>query len=525
MSTAQRTAGAIVAAAVMGGLLTVAAPAGAAPTAATTPGAATASPTEQPRAGVDAPLLRSTDPAAKRFRAVGRLVNNDGIHCTASVVAGEGQVRPDARALVVTNGHCVSQDLTTNEVRVDQPTGQEGSGWRFTPAYFVDTVAQHRAFPVRSVRYATMKVVDVAVIELDTTYGELGKIDVRPLRLDGRAPAAGEAVEVAHAPVNDIPEDQQFLRHSRCRAGAAANVAEGPWLWTGAISNDCAGIVGGSSGSPVVRAGADRVVALTNTTVEPGYLGECLLGRPCEAGKDGVVARKGTSYAIPVGVLGGCLAGSEFTPKSPRCALDPGQPLVVNQQRPVTQSRVPQADGGSGPVRWQAALTGNGARYAQVKVGPFGTTDCTDPAGYGSVFALADRPVFDDLVPKGENLYVLCAVGGPSPTVGRGWQPHRFASLTSVRVDDTPPTVAPVVDAWESDDSWVVNPIFQPWEITGYEIKYGPRATTDCADPAGYRTYLRIPAFLKKSGAPWRYCAIGLDHADNRTPPKAFDIG
>nr|BFF02170.1 trypsin-like peptidase domain-containing protein [Streptoalloteichus tenebrarius] len=477
------------------------------------------------RGGDAAPLLRSTDPAAKRFRAVGRLVNNDGVHCTATVVAGDGQVRPNARALVVTNGHCVTDQLTTNEVRVDQSTEQGSAAWRFTPAYFVDTVDQHRAFGVARVRYATMKAVDVAVVELDTTYGELAGIDVRPLRLDGRTPRAGEAVEVAHAPFNDLPEDQQFLRLSRCRARGVVNVAEDPWLWTGAVANDCAGIVGGSSGSPMVRAGDDRVVALLNTTVEPGYSGECMLGRPCEAGKDGVTARQGRSYAIPARALAGCLTGDQFTPGVPRCELDPGQKLTVTQQLGVTRSSVTRADGTSSPARWQAALGGDGVRYARVKVGPFGTTDCADPAGYGPVFALADRPVFDDPLPRGENLYVLCAVGGPGPVAGRGWQPYRFASLAAVRVDDTPPTVEPVVDVWETEESWSVNPIFQIWEITGYEIKYGPRATTDCADPAGYRPYRRIPTFLAKKDAPWRFCAVGLDHADNRTAPKVVDLG
>ncbi|GGM47749.1 trypsin [Longimycelium tulufanense] len=475
--------------------------------------------------GEHAPLLYSTDPVAARFHATGRLVNPNGVHCTATVVAGEGKVRADAKALIVTNGHCVSDSMGTNEVRVDSSAEEGRANWRFTPAYFIDTKDEHRTFGVKQVRYATMKSVDVAVIELDTTYGELAKIDVEPMRLDAETPKSGSPVELVHAPLNGTPPGETYLRYSKCQVGAPTNVAEGQWLWHDSLPNNCKGIKGGSSGSPMVRADKDRIVALVNTTVERGYLGECMLGRPCEAKPDGVVAKEGMSYAIRVAPFAGCFVGGSFDLRAPRCQLDPGQRITTTDYTLATKSKVPQQDGGLAPARWKTELDGKGFTHAQAKVIPFGAGSCADPKGYGKVFSLQDRPVFDDPVPQRENFYVLCVVAGPSPKYGEGWQPHRFASMDGLRVDDTPPTVETKLDVWEMDEGWRVDPIFRPWEITGYEIKYGPRDKTDCADPEGYRPYFRIPTYLKKSEAPWRYCAVGLDHADNKTKPKVLDLG
>ncbi|MFI0408159.1 trypsin-like peptidase domain-containing protein [Actinomadura sp. 3N508] len=456
-------------------------------------GPAVAAPAER-----EAPLLRSTDPGAERFRPVGRLKASS--QCTATVISPARPPDPRDRALVLTAGHCVGR-FAANDVRtgVDAP-----AGWTFTPAYFVDTIDRHRAFPVASIQYASMKGVDLAVVELAASYGDLAAIDVRPLDLSAAPPPEGAAIEVVHAPVDGLPQDQQFLRRSRCRSGARTDVAESPWIWHGASPNDCAGVAGGSSGGLVVRRDGRRVVAVLNTTVETGVSGVCKLGRPCEIGPAGAVLRPGTSYAIGVAPLAGCPLDDLA------CRLDPGDGAAPSDTRVAVRSK---------DARWDAALDARGGTHARIKTGPLGRTDCRNPAGYGRPFAIKDRPVIDDPLPPDEDFYVLCVVSGQ----GSEWVPARFASFTTVQVDDTPPAVEPVVSARDLDTQWAVEPIFQIFEIVHYDIKYGAPAEIDCADPADYRPYRRFPAFLAKTQA-WRYCAIGYDLAGNATPPKTVDL-
>lgn len=472
------------------------------------------------QAAAEAPLVRSTDPGADRLRAVGSLVSAEGSHCTATVVTGPGQVSAEADALVVTSGHCVSGRLGTNEVLVDQ---EPAEGWSFTPAYFADTVAQHRRVGVRKVRYATMKSLDMAVVQLTVSYADLAAQRIRPFRLDPRAATPGTRVELAHIPVM-IDSEERYLRRSLCTGGDRYDLVEHVWYWPRGWVNDCAGVHGGSSGSPVLVAGTDRIAAVLNTTVEPDYSGACYLGRPCELTPTAPRMRTGASYASGLEAVAGCFTADRFDPRAAGCRLPHPRPLELSNRNPYTRSTVTDPEGTVRPARWKLELKATGASHARIKTGPAASTDCAAPDGYGPVFALADRPVFEEPVDRRENLYLACVVAGPGARPGSGWQPYTEATMGLLRVDDTPPTVRPVISVHESDDSYRVDPIFQTWEITGYLVKHGPKAGTDCASSDGYRTYIRIPTTLDKAKGPWRFCAIGLDYADNPTPPAVRDL-
>jgi hypothetical protein len=73
---------------------------------------------------------------------------------------------------------------------------------RFTATfgYFLDTQEQQAPFRSRRVVYSTMKGQDVALVELEATYGELVCRGYRPLELASEAPASDEAVLVTGIP-------------------------------------------------------------------------------------------------------------------------------------------------------------------------------------------------------------------------------------------------------------------------------------------------------------------------------------
>ncbi|MEU4211726.1 trypsin-like peptidase domain-containing protein [Streptomyces sp. NPDC026206] len=489
--------------------------------------AAAADRTSGPAADEDAPLLDAGSPDGKRFRATGRLVGGGGTTCTATLVHAPGRPDPGAKALVLSNGHCADDTMGTDDVVIDKPAPR---GWDFTPAYFHDNAPEHKKFTVERIVYATMKDIDVSVLRLSATYGDLAKLNVTPRTLAADRPAPGTALRAAHAPADGVEPGQQYLRLSTCQV-TASRVAlhEHTWLWRDSTRTDCLGISGGSSGGPVTTArDTGRLVGMLNTIVTPGYLG-CGLGRPCEgSGKGLVVPRDNAAYVTPVDAVGSCLEGAVLRLHKKGCRLDRGEQVNVTAQGQHTRS-----DTADGPARWDAHVTpGHAGRhsYAAFKSGPFGVVDCTRPDGYGTPRRLTSAGLdHKELLPAQDNLYVLCVAGGPDATLkGDDWAKSlEHPSYAYARVDNTPPSVAPKADIqlFDGEDAFYwVRPGYAPWEITGYKVKYGPRATTDCADTTGYRDYLGIPTTLRAADGPWTYCAIGSDSAGNATPPATFAV-
>ncbi|WP_340614412.1 hypothetical protein [Xenorhabdus thailandensis] len=112
-----------------------------------------------------APLMKSTDPGAEKFRTVGKF--NGTSHCTATLISGENVPNEDTPALILTAGHCVDSNVGTNDVIVDQPAPEF---WRYTPDYFIDKKEELSPIKVNRILYSTMKYEDIAVLQLDATY-------------------------------------------------------------------------------------------------------------------------------------------------------------------------------------------------------------------------------------------------------------------------------------------------------------------------------------------------------------------
>ena len=143
----------------------------------------------------------------------------------------------------------------------------------------------------------------------------------------------------------------------------------------------------------------------------------------------------------------------------------------------------------------------------------------------GCVPSLADNPVISDAIPKEEGSYLLCVLAGETETVDDSWQPVSFPTVVRVQIDRTPPIVEPELGLTEFDDGYMFEPIFAIAELTNYEVKFGPAAETDCADPEGYMPYRRVPFSADKADDPQTICVIGYDNAGNQGAPKAFYLG
>jgi hypothetical protein len=208
------------------------------------------------------------------------------------------------------------------------------------------------------------------------------------------------------------------------------------------------------------------------------------------------------------------------------CPLDDGRQLdadpswlaSVNPSLPPMRPGQPQG-------LWGVTLSGAAFPYYQYKTGPAAGVECSSPHGYGTPIRLGSASRVDDPLPATGGHYFLCVLGSATASSELGGQNPRFATVVSVEIDLIPPRVPPELRVTELSESYRVEWIYAPPEISLYEVKYGRFAETDCKDPSGYRTPLLGFVNLPKSGAPYRVCAIGFDLAGNATPPTERVLG
>ena len=467
-------------------------------------------------------LLKDADGGFDRYGSIGRF---DGpASCTAVLLdTGAPGIAP---AHALTSGHCVGIN-GSNEFIVDQPA----DAMRVTFNWFVD-VTDHREVKVGRIAWATMRGTDLALLELAATNDELRGFGLKgwhPASLIDLGGASRDVVMLGvpvGMPSSEIPEAERYLRLGTCSLDTEAVLLnERAWLWTGALRNDCPEVLPGNSGSAVLDSQTGLLLGLVNTTTYKGEQGaECWLGRPCEVTSDGESAMPDTSYAQPVAGIERCFGAGGTFALGGACPLDPGTgatidgaPLAIN---PGASPAIPR--GHAPQSTWATVVGGTGVTHYRYKIGPVATTSCADEQGYGDPHPVA-API-DEQLPTTEQRLLLCVIGGPTSTPDASWQPARFATVWVAYIDTTPPT-ADIRFSVNGNlkNGWRIEPVFNPPELSLFLVKGGPAKTTDCADPADYAPYRRFPIDVPASAAPYRYCAIGFDDADNRSEP-AFKI-
>ena len=353
--------------------------------------------------------------------------------------------------------------------------------------YFVDTPAERIVtVPVRRVVWASMANTDVAVFELGATVGELRARELTPL-------VFGEQVEeelvVRGVPVSGTPLEDQYLREAACRFDGVYNLVEFVWTFRRFLRHDCADIRGGSSGSPVMNRRTGEVVGVMSTAVE----GEspCYLGTPCVVGGEQPEILSG-SYSAPVWGWDVCFRNDgRFDPERSGCPLE-------TRTAPGLTGAPPRTIRAGRP--WNVSVNG---RYR-----------------YG---VIAERDGFCESAPRSD--WREGVIQGPIPDVAGGYflcvtGENGAVAMRHVRVDKTPPLLAPRFTFTDEGEGMVLRFEFSPAELSSYSYKFG--AGADCESPEGYLIYRRVPVRITGAG---RMCLYGEDEAGNRTPPQGYDYG
>ena len=243
--------------------------------------------------GEDSSLKSNNGPYA---RSVGES-DRAGFMCTASFIdRGDGELA----AYFLTAGHCISATGPDGEVISDSVA----LGHRINLSGLES--ASELTVNVQKTVYSTMAGVDIALLEVDRSQGELMELGYVPLELSLSEASIGLDIEVYHKPV----ASESFL-YSECSIEAEASLLEGLWHFDRVFRNRCENIAKGSSGSPVIADGL--IVGVMGTLAANDDDANCSSDRPCEIIEGGVANAVGAAYFAPVAELAACIKAGVFT--------------------------------------------------------------------------------------------------------------------------------------------------------------------------------------------------------------------
>lgn len=261
------------------------------------------------------PLSAFRNPSFKGLNIDG--VNFEGIvalsNCSGALVRYEASIDDD-QAMVLTNGHC-------NEKGFIEPNA------------FIMNAESNRGFAVlepssgrsmgtvtaEKIIYATMTKTDVTLYRLTSTFRQIfEKFHVRPLTLSSHVAPVGQPIEIVSG---------YWKRGYACEIEYLVDtLKEDAWTFKNSIRYTRPGCltIHGTSGSPIIASGTDRVVGINNTGSDDGE--KCTMNNPCEVDADGkIIAEKGVSYGQQIELFYSCLdSQTRFDLKLPTCRLPGG---------------------------------------------------------------------------------------------------------------------------------------------------------------------------------------------------------
>ena len=216
-------------------------------------------------------------------------------NCSGSVVRMP-QSRPNDPALILSNGHCITeQDMPgAGEVVVDLPSKR-------TFALLNGKAEKVGTLTASKLAYATMTDTDISLYQLTDSYAAIEKkYGIKALELDTKHPKQGRAITVVSG---------YWKKTYACNTdGFAYRLKEGVWTWKDSLRYTSAcQTIGGTSGSPVIDNRTGKVTAVNNTGNEDGE--RCTLNNPCEVTRHGkVTVRQGIHYAQQTYGIARCIS-------------------------------------------------------------------------------------------------------------------------------------------------------------------------------------------------------------------------
>lgn len=137
--------------------------------------------------------LTNKDGENNHWMGIGEYKSREHGSCTAFLIDTNSS-RPSDSAYALTSAHCVGKE--NGVMRMDDPI--EAS---ITFNNFIDTTAASRTVPLKKVAWSSIQGVDLALLELGVSQGELLAQGITPMKLTRQAPAEDSDILIVHKPV------------------------------------------------------------------------------------------------------------------------------------------------------------------------------------------------------------------------------------------------------------------------------------------------------------------------------------
>ncbi len=397
-------------------------------------------------------------------------------------------------AYVITNGHCIG--AKNGVIAHDLPlTGNIAFN------YFTDTAGQRQTFALKRLIWSSIQGIDLALLELDSTLKAVMDTGIVPLRINS-PPPIGSPVLV----VGDPSTPGLGLRLSTCTLHRADVVVEQAWVWRNALSNQCAGIAEGASGSPIINRTNNNIVGLINST---------------SFGSAAAPASEMQNYGLAIDRLFRCGRGGRADLTLDGCNLLPG--FALEQQQAHTFLTVNKtattADGSPQLPTWNYEFVIDKPMYR------YKTTrdalQCENPVSYSEALPGPGAKIDDVLGPE-PGRHFLCIVGVRSAEQRPSHALMGNSLSVAVELFEQAPVPDPdvLIESRNSGDIKVTWTLAPP-HLHSYRTKRGPLASTDCTDERGYTTFRADRSIVFKADKlPLKLCTYSQDVIKQRSPVR-----
>ncbi|MBS1959128.1 MAG: trypsin-like peptidase domain-containing protein [Bdellovibrionales bacterium] len=241
---------------------------------------------------------------------VGTPANWDGIAklpgCSGALITLTND--PNAKALILTNGHCTNSSMHSGTYISDTPVADVRSAAIYTSK---GTTVSARLLKVV---YATLTKTDISIYETDTSYAELAAKDAHPFQLAQKSSVAGDALTLISG---------YWAQEQSCSIAAVIpELREEPNLDTfNAYRYTTCKSTPGWSGTPMIAKNTRTIIGINNTHYSGGT--PCSEDNPCEVDSTGriSVGPNGTSYGQQTALIWSCVVNGRFNVNNTGCAL------------------------------------------------------------------------------------------------------------------------------------------------------------------------------------------------------------
>lgn len=251
------------------------------------------------------PVKKTTD--NMKWNAVGQLISDSGDpNCTVTLFKSPTCTKPDAKAQVLTNGHCTKKSNGKMQVQFDMFSDHKGSRVKYDGEKV----------------YESFEGIDLSIVQLSVNYNQIKSPPITPIELARDKFPHKADVDTVGIPLKEISKANQTLKKSVCHTEKVADNITGKVLWKDMIVLDKCSSIQGASGSGLFNSQGQLVGLLNSgatTAPPPSGMHEC--ADTCVYDGKGSPVKENKNFAFDITQLHKCFDGCTLDIHRKGCPL------------------------------------------------------------------------------------------------------------------------------------------------------------------------------------------------------------